>query len=356
MTWMLRCSLVTLLIAVAAGSMHAQERAAVVSQASRSFCAGRLLVDIPRDSNAVITAVYHNVEVNNPAQIRSLDAWKAGLEGRAKSLSSTNMVRNDYKDKILKSAGVDPTGLYGKTQLVGFEMDDSSQRALLGYQPDPNKPDLLVEVYKLIHEMDYKFSSKGLGANAYSQVKSGLLAAVNQFEPASNYEAPNKPGFCVNGGVYIDGGRSPINERLTLVVSFPKHPDVQFTIDTNAIDQVNRGEPSLKERVDGDLAMMRSNYSGGVSVVERGQLRAVGQDGYQVGVSAPYDVVPGTHIRKFFWSADGVPNDVTRPFMEVDLTIQPTDDGKSTIKDDAEAKALWDSLIQAIRIRPGAAG
>jgi hypothetical protein len=73
-----------------------------------------------------------------------------------------------------------------------------------------------------------------------------------------------------------------------------------------------------------------------------------------VAISAPYDVVPGTTIRKFFWSADGIPNDVSRPFLEVNMTIQPTDDGKSTIKDDDEAKALWTQLINSLRIRPGA--
>ena len=75
-------------------------------------------------------------------------------------------------------------------------------------------------------------------------------------------------------------------------------------------------------------------------MIYRGDLAAAGQDGYQIGISAPYDEVPGTQIRKFFWSADGVPNDVTLSFLEVDMTVQPTDDGKGTIKDDSEAKAL----------------
>ncbi|MBE1161090.1 T6SS immunity protein Tli4 family protein [Dyella acidiphila] len=351
----LRCLFVALLLAVAASAVAAQGDAPVTEHGSRSICAGRFAIDLPADAEVAINATYRNAQLSGATAVRNLDAWKSSLGTKAKQLSSSPMVKNDYKDQILKSAGVNPGDLYGKTQLVDYETDDSLQRAWLAYQPDPAKPDLRVEVHKLIHGMDYMFVAKGLGANAYPRVKSDLLTAVGQFQPIGKYEAPNQPGFCVNGGVYLDPGHMPVNERLTLVVTFPKRPDLQFTIDTNAIDQVNKGEPPLKDRVDSDLNVMRANYAG-VSVMARGELQAAGQQGYQIGVSAPYDLAPGTHIRKFFWSADGVPNDVTRPFMEVDFTIQPTDDGKSTVKDDAEAKELWDQLIAAIHIRPGAKG
>ncbi|MDI3260768.1 MAG: T6SS immunity protein Tli4 family protein [Sinobacteraceae bacterium] len=152
----------------------------------------------------------------------------------------------------------------------------------------------------------------------------------------------------------MDAGHPPVDERFTLVITLPDHPDVLFSIEANAIEEVDKEEPSLKHRVNDELRMMRANYAGAIHVLERGKLEAAGQKGYQVAISAPYDVVPGTQIRKFFWSADGVPNDVTRPFMEVDLTIQPTDDGRSTIHSDAEAKALWEQLIGSLRIRPGA--
>ncbi|MEO7067369.1 MAG: T6SS immunity protein Tli4 family protein, partial [Rhodanobacter sp.] len=65
--------------------------------------------------------------------------------------------------------------------------------------------------------------------------------------------------------------------------------------------------------------------------------------------------VAGTTAYKFFWAADGVPNDVTRPFMEVQLTIQPDEDKPATITTADAAKALWEELLQGIKIRPGAA-
>jgi len=301
-----------------------------------------------------MSASYKAVDIEKPKAVSSFVTLKDELTARSKKFAATDMVRDSYGDRIMKAGGLDPDVMYGKTQLLGFDINDSRHQIMIGYHPKVDDSSILVQIHQFANGKDQVFQSKNIGANTYPRVRSNLLTVAQQFEPINNRDIPTKPGFCIDGGMFVDAGKPPVNEHFTLVVTFPDHPDVQFSIDANAIDQVNKDEPSLKHRVDDDLRMMRANYSGGVSVLERGEKAAAGQEGYQVAISAPYDNVPGTHIRKFFWSADGVPNDVTRPFMEVDLTIQPTDDGKSTIKDDAEAKALWDTLIQGIRIRPGA--
>lgn len=155
--------------------------------------------------------------------------------------------------------------------------------------------------------------------------------------------------------MFADDGRPPVHESFTLVVHFKNHPDARFTIDAHAIDRVNTDEPSLKHRVDSELGILRANVGGHVGVLVRGEREAAGQQGYQIGLSVPNDTVPNTTAYKFFWSADGVPNDVTRPFMEVDLTIQPDEHKPATIRTADEARALWDNLLHGLRIRPGAA-
>lgn len=325
----------------------------MTSQPTHQFCIGRFSVEVPAGAKVAVSASYKAVDIETPKGVSSFDALKNELEARSKKLASVGMVRDSYGDRILRAGGLDPDIMYGKTQLLGFQVNDSAHQALIGYHPKVDDSDILVEVHEFADGKDHIFQSKNIGANTYPRVRENLLSAARQFKPISNRLMPDQPGFCVDGGMFVDNGKPPVNEQFTLVLTFPEHPDVQFSIDANVIDQVNKGEPSLKHRVDDDLRMMRANYAGGIDVLERGSLEAVAQKGYQIGISAPYDVVPGTRIRKFFWSADGVLNDVTRPLLEVDLTIQPTDDGKTTIKSDTEAKALWDALIQGIRIRPG---
>jgi len=180
------------------------------------------------------------------------------------------------------------------------------------------------------------------------------MSEVANFQALPDRTQPSGPGFCVDGGMFADVGRPSTKESFTLVVSFKDHPDAQFTIDANAIDSPDKDEPSLKFRVDSELGILRQSVEGHVAVLERGEHEAAGQKGYQIGLSVPNDTVPGTTAYKFFWAADGVPNDVTRPYMEVQLTIQPGEDKPATIKTSDEARALWNELLGGIRIRPGA--
>lgn len=319
-----------------------------------SLCIGRFVIDLPAGASARIDSSYRFIESQKPKQVDSFEQVKHQLEVRAKDLQTHQIQRSPRHDAMARAGGFDPDKLYGKTQLLGFDIDDSLQQAVLGYMPDPTSSGIISEVHKIFNGMDYVFKFEDAGADNYAKDRQILWAAATSFTPLNNRTTPTKPGFCVDGGMFADSGKPPVKESFTLVVRFADHPDAQFVIDAHAIDAVNKDEPSLRHRVDSELNILRANVQGRVGVIDRGDLAAAGQNGYQIGISAPYEEVPGTQIRKFFWSADGVPNDVTRPFMEVDMTIQPTDDGKSTIKTDAEAKALWDQLIGSLRIRPGA--
>lgn len=318
-----------------------------------SVCIGRLVIDLPAGTSTSIDASYHFIEPQKPKQVDSFEQVKQQLDARAKELEAHKIHRTPDDDLMARAAGYDPEKIYGKTQLIGFNVDDSLQQISLGYQPKSDEFGSITEVYKIVGQQAYVFKSKIISADKYPATHQALWSAATSFTPLNNRTLPTKPGFCVDGGMFADSGKPPVKESFTLVVRFADHPDAQLVIDAHAIDAVNKDEPSLRHRVDGELNILRANVQGKVGVIDRGDLAAAGQDGYQIGISAPYDLVPGT-VRKFFWSADGVPNDVTRPFMEVDLTIQSTDVGKSTIKDDAEAKALWEQLLHSLRIRPGA--
>lgn len=320
------------------------------------LCVGRFTIELPKGAMARIDASYKNIEVSRVKEASTFDEVNRGLQTQAKELSAAKIERNPRHDAYERVAGYDPEKLHGSTQLLGYDANQSGQMASLGYHPNPASSEIQVDVHRFISGAQYVFHLKGNGADNYPRVQQQAWGAASQFIPLGESEVPKGAGFCVDGGMFLDNGQPPIRENFTAVIQLDGHPDARFTIDANAITKVNAGEPSLKHRVDGELGILRANVDGHVGVIERGDLSAAGQDGYQIGISAPYDLVPGTQVRKFFWSADGTPNDVTRPYMEVDLTIQPTDDGKSTIKDDAEAKAIWDALIRGIRVRPGSAG
>lgn len=320
----------------------------------QALCVGRFVIDLPAYASAKVEARYKGVEAKPSTQIASFDDLKREEELRAKGFERQQTKRDARLDRIDEAFGKDPEKSRAKTKLLDWNVDEARRQISIGYHPDDVTSEFIAELHRYADHFDYPFQSKGYDADKYPDTQKRLQDIAALFAPLSEGTMPSTPGFCVDRGVFKDQGTPPVAERFTLMVGFSDHPDVRFSIDAHAIEHVNTDEPSLKYRVDNDLSALRANVSGHVNVLERGTLTAAGQEGYQVAVSAPYDLVPNTQIRKFFWSADGVPNDVTRPFMEVDLTIEPTKDGKSTFKDDTEAKAFWDQLMQSIHIRPGA--
>jgi hypothetical protein len=356
MTYHARALFLTLVVGMAGWNVAAQGATPMSDvRTPQPLCVGRFAVDLPADAKPTLAATYHYIDTQSPKPAASFDAVSKEIETRAHKLKSIDMARSHDRDEWERRAGYDPNKEFGKTQLVGSETNESLGQILLAYHPDIKSPRTITEVHRVFNGWQYVFQSEDAGANAYPATRDAMWTAVAQFQPLSDRTQPNGSGFCVPGGMFADDGRAPVHESFTLVVHFKSHPGVQFTIDAHAIDRVNTDEPSLKHRVDSELGILRANVGGHVGVLVRGEREAAGQQGYQIGLSVPNDTVPNTTAYKFFWSADGVPNDVTRPFMEVDLTIQPDEHKPATIKTADEAKVLWENLLQGLRIRPGAA-
>lgn len=321
-----------------------------------TICAGRLVAGLPVDANVKLDATFNYMETQAPKRVASFSETKQRLAERKEGYATEPMKRDEYDDRLERAAGFDPDKTYGKTQLVGFISDEPAKQVMIGYHPHLTSTKLFIEVYKFFDGMEYVFKSERSGADIYPVTSNRMWKAALNFQPVNPGELPVTPGFCVDGGMFSDPGSAPLREGFTLVASFKNHPDANFVIDSSAIDSIDTNEPSLKHRVDSELGILRANVEGRVSVLIRGEREAAGQKGYQIGLSVPNDSIEDTTAYKFFWAADGVPNDASRPFMEVSLTIQPDEDKPASFENAKQAQAFWDELLQRIKIRPGAVG
>lgn len=337
-----------------AGWSTASQGAVIMSDtfSTPPVCTGRFIVHLPADAKEKLSAIYHYIEVQPAVSATSFDDIENRLDARAKKLSEHEMIRDARSDAIFRSGGVDPNKLYTENQLVGFRVDDSIKQAVIAYHSNLKSPQVSTEVHRFFDGLDHIFQSDDAGADKYPVTRDAMWSAAKDFQPLSRHTQPDEPGFCVEGGMFVDDGRPPVQESFTLVVSFKAHPDAEFSIDANTISSVDKHEPSLKFRVDSELRILRENVDGHVDVLVRGDLEVAGQKGYQIGLRV-LNAAADTTVYKFFWAADGVPNDATRPHMEVDLTIQPDDGKPATIKTADEAQALWESLLEGIHVRPG---
>lgn len=352
----LAATLAATLVAALPGCATPQQQnhvAVTASGAGAALCVGRLVVGLPTRTRSVVDGTFHSIETQQPKPATGFDAIAHQVQVKAKKFGGENIIPDPYSIKFWRAAGYDPDKLFSKTRLVRSSIDADAMQAEIGYFPDTKSPSARVELYKFARNTEYVFYNHDVWLDRYDEVANHMWSAASAFQPLSAGTIPSTSGFCVAGGMFADEGKAPLNEGFTLVVTFADHPDAQFSIDANAIDQVNTDEPSLSGRVDSELEVLRANVEGNVTVLERGPREAGGQNGYQIGLSVPNDTVANTTAYKFFWAADGVPHDATRPAMEVSLAIQPDTDKPASFATAAQARGLWNQLLAGLSIRQG---
>lgn len=319
--------------------------AAPMSSSSVSeTCIGRFSINWPAKATVNPESTFQGASLSSVQTADHLADLKTKLKAKADSLRKDGMKRDDYSDKILRSGGLDPDSMYSKNRLIDYSNDGHT--FVIGYHKDDEKSDFQVDLHKWASGKDYIFESKGPSADQYDRTRQSLTRAASSFHPLEQGALPSAHGFCTNNGIYTQEVQpSNLSEEFTLVAHFPAHPGTKLIIDSRALAMNAPAEEPLKDRVDGELRMIKA-AGGDVSVLERGNHQAVGQNGYEVALAIHND---GSY--KFFWSAQGVNGDATRPALEINLVVEPTEDQADTFHDDAEALAFWRSLLVSIKIR-----
>ncbi len=333
-------AVIGLAIAVVSGMVGAETMAGQGS--ARQVCVGHFLLELPADARVEVSGSYKGIEVERRASM-GFDAMVDSLRERAEDLAGKKLEQDAYAAAIYRSGGVDPDGLFGDSQLLGFDPDESRGLAVLGYHKKPGAPDITVEAHRLFELGRYVFSVDNLGANAYMAVRESVLRASDGFLPLEPREVPAESGFCVGNGIFREVGPRDVGGDATLVARFPDYSNVSFSIDVSGIAQVSR-EGGFESRVDGEMSLL-SQVATGARTLRRGKQRYASQDGYLVAISV--DDEDG-RVQKYFWSADGVPNDPRHPLVEVQLVAGES--GPSPLSDEALG-ALWDRLLAGFRLR-----
>lgn len=163
-------------------------------------------------------------------------------------------------------------------------------------------------------------------------------------------EIPEGVGF-VAGDVMLVDKRFNL-ESWSLSVQFPGKPDVNFMMYGFARRVLGQ---TLRERAGGATGFLAGVLSGKSTL--RNRARPVGPiQADEILMAATQN---GRRSYGFIWEAQGKKNSLAEPNLVVELTDgihDPEAAGPSSFKDDAEALALWDRIIDSIRLRPGAAG
>lgn len=163
-------------------------------------------------------------------------------------------------------------------------------------------------------------------------------------------EVPEGIGF-VAGDVMLASKRFNL-EDWSLSARFAGKPEVNFVMYGFARRTV---KPGLRERAGGATGFLAAVLSGRSTL--RSHAHPVGPiEADEILMAATQN---GRRSYGFKWEAPGKASSLAEPYLIADLTdgIQdPAAAGPTSFQDDDEALALWDEIINSIRLRPGAAG
>lgn len=207
----------------------------------------------------------------------------------------------------------------------------------------------LFDTYFLVDSKAVKYSGDVGPDRKQSALKlrDELSHEWREFKPG---EIPEGVGFVV-GDVMLVDKRFNL-EDWSLSARFTGKPEVNFIMYGFARRTV---KPGLRERAGGATGFLAGVLAGKSTL--RSRAHPVGPiEADEILMAATQN---GRRSYGFKWEAPGKASSLAEPYLIADLTdgIQdPEAAGPTSFKDDDEALALWDEIIDSIRLRPGATG
>jgi len=302
---------------------------------TKTVCFGRFLVEVPSSA----TVVYGPTEVATPIEYlpkesenlsRYINARLGEVEKERRFLLKNDIPRLPLFGKVIDGEKAGQKIIFGSKDQVGYSV----------YSFIPVKEDLFIQhINSIPPDEDIVGIFNEIAKNLHSRLAD---------------EVPAMPGIC------IDGGFIPLEqeyERATIGIRLKEFPDVHFSIDAHKnLQYLPKGSsPKLLREQAKEFA--EADGLGAVfaqtKILRQKDRQVNGWDGEELALRTPaYKDDKSVHDFRFH-SMGGI-NDRLHPELDVRFDSGLKGNDKARVEPsltDDEALALWDKIINTIRIR-----
>ncbi|WP_231755945.1 MULTISPECIES: T6SS immunity protein Tli4 family protein [unclassified Burkholderia] len=310
----------------------------------RPWCVGRFVFDRPTTSEISNQRYEYRGDKLETQYNVSLPEYKAKIEAREKELRTMQRVN--------------PVNLKEKTGLAWLEKSFSPtnnsrvfifQEGVAKSSKLPFDSDIYVfDENKLFHVVG------GIGSSAIDRAEDIYNDTVRRIKARDNWKVPTESGFCFDGGIVA--GSSKYTEELSQSFALmPGRPALLVIQMRESINQ-DQGKPLTKTLPDLRAQMDRVAGSGSYRILRQGKRTVGGMDGEEVLFELKDG--PITSYR-FYLLAPGDPSTLAKPHTAIQLLLGspspdlPPDQATSPV-DETGALQTWDTLLNSLRLRPGA--
>ena len=303
----------------------------------QAFYVGRIAINLPANTKAAgSTFLFRELEKTDLESIEL--AIRDGVAD-AQSLSSWRQ----SKEQELRTQPRSP--LLGGNMLAESKEIAPNTYLLRQYTNTAVTTSYRSTVLALVGTSAISLETKSFD-NKYPEAESRLLNILTHLAPRPT--GSNAPGFYVGPLTLKDP--PPEIESANVSFSLQSNPDVTFEVDTSS--SVTWHDELLQNRErEGMSLFARLGVSGDIKIIHSGTRTVGAFEGYELLL---YSKAPDGRGHKFEWQYPGGSNRHLQPSIDVLMKTgqrHPGADNPSPSLDDAQARALWNAVIDSIRIR-----
>ncbi|HQU89922.1 MAG: hypothetical protein H6944_11760 [Zoogloeaceae bacterium] len=297
--------------------------------ATRPLCVGRFLIDVPAETRVTWT------------DTRTALAGVIKREGTlSEKVFATRMRRE--QERVAGPAPEDASLLKEVR-----EVEDGHARILV-FRDAPSN-DLYFDIKAFSLRKGTLFSLFGQAEDArLSSAIRDIEKGMRMLKPRDIWTIPTEPGFCFDGGFLpgSDGGFEATGVQL----EFPAFPNLLIAFSTRANDGPPPEGAQLLTRT--DAVLQGVDGSDRPTVLRREGTRSLGERTAQevmwkwvksegVMLSGNLELYASSHR-------------LDAPEISFELALDPPEKKAGANTDEQDALLLWDTIIQSLRLRPGA--
>ncbi|WP_367304072.1 T6SS immunity protein Tli4 family protein [Burkholderia multivorans] len=309
---------------------------------ARPWCIGRFVFDRPMASE-IIDQKY---EFQGETLETQYNVSSAAFQEKVSAL----------KNKLSTKKRIDPGRRNEETNRVWLEkaFSPTKDSTVFVFQDAVSANGLPFDTEGYIHEDKTLFHTTGrIGSAALRDVEHIYNGIYHRIKARDNWSVPTESGFCFDGGI-ATGSSTSTEEVSQSFALMPGRPALLVIQMRDSVD-VDQKEP-LSTTLRSLRSQMNRISTGSYRILRQGKRTVAGMDAEEVLFALNEGEITSY---RFYLLAPGDPSTLAKPHTAIQLILGAgsadlTPEEATSPVDEAGALQTWDTLLNSLRLRPGA--
>jgi len=311
---------------------------------SRSWCIGRFLFDRPIASEISSQRYKFRGETLETEYNASLATYEARVDARERDLRKRRRIDPGDKNREMSHPWLEKSFSPMRDSRVFVWKRLETKGISFSFESDSH-----------IYDSGTLFNTTGqIGSSAIDQSEAIYSDIVRRIKARDNWTVPTEAGFCFDGGIMSGSSTytEEVSQSFMLMPGRPAQLVIQMRTST---------EPDQKETLTKTLPELRAQLNrlpGHYRILREGKRTIAGMNAEEV----LFELKEGDITSyQFYLLAPGDPSTLAKPHTSIQLLLGTTSfnpnltpDLATSPVDEAGALQVWDTLLNSLRLRPGA--